>query len=252
MKRQIKTGSVQRLFAKPRSFVRETRRQLRDHHLGRIVNALIITNAVSLALFLMRLVGAENFRYWFMVWNLVLAWIAPLVAWLLVRQLATKPWRHWSSVLLTVAWLGFLPNSFYMVSDLIHVQQTGEVNIIFDTVLFASFIFNGFIAGFLGTFLLHRQLLKRLSYTRAFAVVIAVFALCGYAIYLGRVLRWNTWDALVQPAAVLFDISDTIINPLSHPQAYVITLSFTLLISALYLLAWEVYRVLRIRSDAPR
>ena len=132
-----------------------------------------------------------------------------------------------------------------MVSDLIHVQQTGEISIIFDAVLFTSFIFNGFIAGYLGTFLVHRELLKRYSLRRAYSLLLAVFVLSSYAIYLGRVLRWNTWDAFLQPAALLFDVSDTILSPIAHKEAFVITLSFTLLITTFYLLAFEILRSLR-------
>ena len=212
---------------------------VRHHRLHRVIYGLAIVNVCSVVLFLLRLIGAENFRYWFMLWNLVLAWIAPLVAWWLARRLITTKWLTWPNILLTVIWLGFLPNSFYMVSDLIHIQQTGEVSIIFDAVLFSSFIFNGFIAGFIGMFFIHEQLLKRLSILRSYGIVVAIFALSGYAVYLGRVLRWNTWDAVLHPAGLVFDVSDDILNPLEHPQAYVVTLSFTLLISAFYVLAWE-------------
>lgn len=213
--------------------------------LNRLLALLLITNTVSVILFVFRLIGADNFRYWFMLWNLALAWFAPLIALWLVTRLKKYRWKHWSSLALTLAWLLFLPNSFYMVSDLIHVQQTGEVNIIFDAVLFTSFIFNGFIAGYIGTYLIHRELIKRLSTLKSYLIVVGVFALSSYAIYLGRVLRWNTWDALLNPAALLFDISDTLLRPLDHPQAFVITFSFTLLIGSFYLLAYQLLYILR-------
>lgn len=215
---------------------------IQRHPYRRVIYALLLTNLTSVLLFGLRLIGAENARYWFMLWNLLLAWVAPIVAWWLVRRLRTTPWRSWKNILLTVIWAGFLPNSFYMVSDLIHVQQTGEVSIIFDAVLFTSFIFNGFIAGYLGVFLIHRELLKRMSLLRSYGLIVLLFGLCGYAIYLGRVQRWNTWDILFQPAGIIFDVSDDILNPLSHPQAFVVTLSFMLLISVFYVLAWEFLR----------
>lgn len=132
-----------------------------------------------------------------------------------------------------------------MVSDLIHVHQTGEVSIIFDAVLFTSFIFNGFIAGFMSVMLLHRQLLRRVQPVYSFMVITGVFTLCGYAIYLGRVLRWNTWDALLHPTGLLFDVSDNILHPLDHLQSFVVALSFSLLISSFYLLTWEFLQTLR-------
>lgn len=208
----------------------------------RIVYALLLTNFTSVLFLVLRLIGAENDRYWFMLWNLTLAWAAPLVAWWLVLRLREHRWRTWPNVLLSVVWLGFLPNSFYMVSDLIHVQQTGEVSIIYDAVLFTSFIFNGFIAGYLGLFLIHRELLKRYTTMRTYTLIGLVFTLSGFAIYLGRVQRWNTWDALFSPAGLIFDVSDIVINPLAHPQAFLITFSFMLLIGVFYILAWEVFR----------
>lgn len=216
--------------------------------LNRLFALLLITNTVSVVLFIFRLIGAENFRYWFMLWNLALAWIAPFIALWLVSRLRTVSWKHWSNIGLTLAWLLFLPNSFYMVSDLIHVQQTGEVNIIFDAVLFTSFIFNGFIAGYIGTYFIHRELAKRLSVPKTYLIILGVFMLSSYAIYLGRVLRWNTWDAFLSPAALLFDISDTILRPLDHPQAFVITFSFTILIGSFYLLAYQLLYILRSRA----
>lgn len=216
---------------------------LQSHKYHRVIYALVLTNFVSILLFILRLAGAENFRYWFMVWNLFLAWVAPIIAWWLAKRLRNSVWLSWKNVVLTIVWLGFLPNSFYMVSDLIHVQQTGEVSVIFDAVLFTSFIFNGFIAGYIGMFFLHRELVRRLSTLKSYGIILAIFALCGYAIYLGRVLRWNTWDALFQPAGLIFDVSDSILNPLSHPQAFVVTLSFMLLISSFYVLAWEFLRI---------
>lgn len=218
---------------------------LKNHRYKTILQMLIVTNLISVLLFGLRLIGAENFRYWFMLWNLTLAWIAPLLAWWLVMRLRNQPWSNWFNIVLSVAWIGFLPNSFYMVSDLIHVQQTGEVNIIFDTVMFSSFIFNGFIAGYLGTYLIHGELLKRFSVRAAYGLVIGIFAICSFAIYLGRILRWNTWDALLQPTGLIFDISDTFIRPLEHPQAFVITFSFTILITSFYLLLLEVFKALR-------
>lgn len=215
------------------------------HKYRRIIYGLLLTNAVSVFLFGLRLLGAENVRYWFMLWNLILAWIAPLVAWWLSRRLQTTRWRDWKNILLTVLWLGFLPNSFYMVSDLIHVHPTGEVSIIFDAVLFTSFIFNGFIAGFMSVMFLHRQLQRRLQPIVVSLAITGVFMLSGYAIYMGRVLRWNTWDALLHPTGVIFDVSDNIFHPLDHPQSFVVTLSFALLISSFYFLAWEFLKTMQ-------
>lgn len=209
----------------------------------KIVHALIITNLISVAFFGLRIIGADSTRYWFMLWNLALAWVAPIIAWYLYVRLQKTSWWGWWNIALTVLWLGFLPNSFYVVTDLIHLDTTGEINIIYDAVLLTSFAFNGFIAGFIGTYLIHKQILHRQSQRLSMVLIGGIFLLSSYAIYLGRVLRWNTWDALLHPAGLLFDISDNLINPLNHLQSFVVTFSFLILIGGFYWLFWETMRL---------
>lgn len=212
---------------------------------GRLIKALVTSNGVSLALFGLRVVGADNFRFWFLFWNLLLAWVPLLVAAILSRSLRRNRWMQWQNLLLTFAWLGFLPNSFYIVSDLIHVRPTGEINILFDVVLFTSIIFNAYVFGFMSLWLVHRELLRRIRQARAHVAIGAVLLGCSFAIYLGRYLRWNTWDAIIHPFGILFDITDRLINPTAHPQAFTTTVIFMLLLSSMYWVIYEFVKLLR-------
>jgi uncharacterized membrane protein len=212
-----------------------------------IIGALIISNLVSVVLLLMRFAASDNLRYWFLIWNLILGWLPLLFAFLLIAQLRKDRWLSIISVGFTMLWLGFLPNSFYLVSDIIHIHETGEVNILYDIVMFMSFIFNGFVSGLLSIYLIHKALLKRESAAVSHAIIAGVFLLASFAIYLGRVLRWNTWDALVNPAGVLFDVSEQVINPVSNPQSFVTTVTFFALLGSVYVVVWQL--VLAIRNS---
>jgi uncharacterized membrane protein len=205
----------------------------------RLFYTLVIANGVSLLLFALRSLESQTDRYWFLIWNLILAWLPLCLAWWLLKRLRTSPWLSGPNLALTLLWLGFLPNSFYLISDLIHLHETGEVSLLYDVVMFCSFIFNAYVAGFMSLVLMHQRLLKRLAYQKAFGVILAVLLACSFAIYLGRSLRWNTWDVLVNPAGLLFDVSDRIVNPGSHPQAFVTTATFFLLLTGMYLVVWE-------------
>lgn len=205
----------------------------------RLLEALLISNGVSLLLFALRSAESQTDRYWFMIWNLFLAWIPLGLAWWLVIRLRTSRWLSLPNIALTALWLGFLPNSFYMVSDLIHLHETGEVSLLYDVVMFTSFIFNGLVAGFSSLFIVHRELIKRFALEKAHTAVALILLACGFAIYLGRSLRWNSWDVLINPAGLLFDVSDRFVNPGAHPQAFVTTATFFLLISSIYLVTWR-------------
>jgi len=211
----------------------------------RVFYALALSNCVSMLFFLLRAAESSTDRYWFLSWNLFLAWLPLAFVWWLKARLRTSRWLNWQNIGLTLLWLGFLPNSFYMVSDLIHLQETGEVSLLYDVVMFFSFIFNAYVAGFMSLFLVHRELLRRVAYEQAHMIVAAALLLCSFAIYLGRSLRWNSWDVLVNPAGLLFDVSDRFVNPGSHPQTFVTTMIFFVLLDSVYFVIWELVRALR-------
>lgn len=214
-------------------------RQSRVEDYKGLIGALLLANGVSILLFLLRYVDSGSTRYWFLIWNLILAWLPLGFALLLINRLKSKLWVSPVCILLTALWLAFLPNSFYLVSDLIHLQTTAEVSVLYDAVLFTSFIFNAFLGGFVSLYLIHKELLKRLSNRQTSIIIAAVLFVCSFAIYLGRVLRWNTWDILLHPTGVLFDVSEQIVNDTAKSNAVVTTLSFFLLLGGMYVAIWQ-------------
>lgn len=210
-----------------------------NDHKRAVIKAILLSNFVSLGLFGLRVFGTDNTRYYFLFWNLLLAWVPVLMAWLLVGSLKTRSWKQPLPMLLTLLWLGFLPNSFYLMSDLIHLQNTGDIGKLFDAVLFLSCIWNGLLAGMISLIWVHKALIRRRSRYFATWAISAVIGSTSFAIYLGRSLRWNTWDLLVNPAGLLFDLSERLINPLGHPQLFVTTLTFFALIGSMYLVIWN-------------
>ncbi len=206
--------------------------------------ALLAANGVTLLLFILRSAESQTDRYWFLVWNLFLAWLPLLFAWGLVKRLQTSAWLSWQNVGLSLLWLGFLPNSFYLTTDLIHLHETGEVSLLYDIVMFCSFIFNAHILGFMSLYLVHRELVRRFAYWKAYLGIAGVLLACGFAIHLGRSLRWNSWDVLINPAGILFDLSDRVVNPAAHPQSFVTTVTFFLLLMSTYAVIWELSQAL--------
>lgn len=207
-------------------------------HVHTVVQALLVSNAVSIVLFGLRIIATQSLDYWFLFWNLLLAWVPVLLAWMLLRSLKTRLWLQPLPVLLTALWLGFLPNSFYLMSDLIHLESTGDVGVLYDAVFMLSFIWNGLVAGFISMYWVHREFVKRRGSQAGAIVMAVVIALVSFAIYLGRSLRWNTWDVLVNPAGLLFDVSERVINPLAHPQYLTTTATFFMLIGSMYYVVW--------------
>ena len=213
----------------------------------RVVLALGFSSLVSVLLFVVRAFRYDSFDYWFLNWNLLLAWLPLIFAWQLHKRLKTQVWTSWQNIVLSFLWLGFLPNSFYICSDLVHLPIFSADAILYDAVLLLSFSINGFFLGFLSLYIIHRQLFRRLK-QRSHIIIAAILLLCSFAIYLGRYLRWNTWDVLINPAGLLFDVSDRILNPSSHPQTFVTTLSFFALLGSIYVVVWQTVLAIEQRS----
>lgn len=223
-------------------------RTYKDWFAGRyqgLFQALLLSNLISLVLMLMRALNAGTFRYWFLLWNLALAAVPLFFAWRLRLYLKKDVWSAPVSLILTFLWLGFLPNSFYILSDLIHLHSTGEVSLLYDVAMFFSIIFNSYVFGFMSVYIVHVELIKRIKSANANKLIAAVFLLSGFAIYLGRYLRWNTWDLIVSPFGLLFDISERLINPSEYPQSFVTTLVFTALLSSMYCVIWNFVQVIQ-------
>jgi uncharacterized membrane protein len=211
----------------------------------RLFYAFGFSTLATTAVFLIGAVKAHNYVLWFLLYNLALAYIAPLLAWWLVVRLKKSPWLSLPNIVLTLLWLGFLPNSFYMITDLIHANLTIGVDLLYNLVMVMLFIFNALAAGFISLYLIHTALLKRFYYRYAHLIIGLVLLACSFAIYLGRYLRWNSWDVITNPAGILFDVTDTIISPSTHPEVFATTISFFVLLLSMYVVIWQVLRAFR-------
>lgn len=210
---------------------------------------LLLSSGLSAGLLAARMLSSQSYRYWFLLWNLALAWLPMAFAWWLHNRLRSTPWKNWKNIILTVLWLGFLPNSFYIVSDFIHIHESGEVSLLFDSVMIMSFAWNGLLLGFISLLIVHFELAKRLFRRTVTILLGVVILLCSFAIYLGRYLAWNTWDILINPAGILFDISDRIIKPASFPNTFTTTSMFFVSLCVMYYVIYKLFvAVLRIRK----
>jgi uncharacterized membrane protein len=210
---------------------------------------LLLMTAVSGGFFAVGAFENHSREFWYLIWNLFLAWL-PLVFVLVLRVVIKYwGWSSWLGIALSLAWLAFLPNSFYMVSDFIHLQDYERVNIVFDAVMFSSFVLTGLLLGYTSLYLVHMELLKRLKKLSAWSWISIVVLISSFAIYLGRDLRMNSWDILTSPSGILFDISDPIANPGAHGLAFTTTLTFFAFLMSLYVVVWQLTHAIKRSSE---
>ncbi len=99
--------------------------------------------------------------------------------------------------------------------------------------------------GFSSLYLIHLQFRRRFSSRTAAAWIAFTLLVSSAAVYVGRDLRWNSWDVLTNPGGVLFDISDRVLHSSQYPQMLVTIISFFVLLGSMYGLLWHGARLLR-------
>lgn len=209
----------------------------------RLYLALGVSSLASVGLYFMGAWSNHDYAFNYLPWNLMLAWASLLTTLWLERTIHHNLWSSWYALGVTMLWLGLLPNTFYMISDFVHIQEISRVDLLYDVVMFTSFIFNGVFLGFLSLYIIHRELAKRMANQTATTCIGIIILLCSFAIYIGRELRWNTWDVLTNPSSLLFDVSDRVLNPREHPQAFTTTISFFILLTTLYAVMWHIAKL---------
>jgi uncharacterized membrane protein len=122
---------------------------------------------------------------------------------------------------------------------MVHLRANFEASFYFDVVMLAGFMLNGLSLGFYSVYLIHKELKKYFSAGFTLTIIGVIFFLCSFATYLGRFVRWNTWDIILQPLGLLFDVSDRFVNPSVHNETYLATSSFFVVLFSTYLVVWN-------------
>lgn len=208
------------------------RQKLSSRRLAVLV-ALLVASGGSLALAALRDAAAGNHDLGFLAWNLLLAWIPFLSALALVDASRRGVRTAWL-VVIGATWLVFLPNAPYIATDLVHLGELSGAPLWLDAIAIGGAAATGLTLGFLSLYLVQTVVAQRCGAARAWAFAGAVLALASVGVYLGRVLRFNSWDVLADPRALGDAITDPLADPLAHARGYAVVLSLTIGLAVTY------------------
>jgi uncharacterized membrane protein len=198
-----------------------------------LTKLLVISSIVSCLMLLGRLFLTGNFYYFFLPWNLLLAWIPYVFSLSFLRfEKFEKVWMKVSGIF--VGWLLFLPNSPYLLTDLVHLAPRSGIPLWFDALLIILFAWTGLLLGLSSIAHVHLYLKQNFPRWLSSSLLGCILLLCSFGIYVGRVLRWNSWDLIVRPLALSKSIAAQFLHPLHHVQSFGMTLSFSVFLGLSY------------------
>jgi uncharacterized membrane protein len=210
--------------------------------------ALVLASALCGALLAFRERYPHGGELHFLAWNLFLAWIPFLLA--LVLYDAER--RRRSPLVLAplaVAWLLFLPNAPYIVTDFVHVGAGTSVPAWYDAGMIASFAVTGLVLGLGSVMLVQGMLERRFGGVVGWVTLVPIFLLCSAGIYIGRVHRFNSWDAVTRPGSLLDTVASRLADPLGRPETIVAMLGLMAMLAVSYLV---LYTLSDLRLEEPR
>ena len=212
--------------------------------------ALVLASAASAMLVAVRVAHTRRLAYAFLVWNLILAWI-PLG--LAVVAQALDAWRSRrkataAGVVCLLAWLVFLPNAPYIVTDLMHLRVQGNRLLWLDLVMLQAFAWTGLAVGFVSLEIVQRWVARRVGTLGSWVFVATAIGLSAFGIYLGRFHRWNSWDVARNPLGLASDIARMVLNPFGHTHVVL----FSAAMGGFLLTAYLVVQALSLRPSSDR
>jgi uncharacterized membrane protein len=191
----------------------------------------------------------NTYRYYIYVWNMFLAWI-PFVFSLIVHNRYYKGKGIINSILIFICmgiWLLFYPNAPYIITDFIHISVSNypfkiedtlefqrNFRIWYDFILIAFCALIGYLLGVASLYLNQIIVKDKFNNLISWIFVIIVSFLSGYGIYLGRFVRFNSWDIISNPMKLF----GYIINSFKLEAIY-FTLMFGMVLLFTYILVYN-------------
>ncbi|GAB4330795.1 MAG: DUF1361 domain-containing protein [Leptolyngbyaceae cyanobacterium] len=174
------------------------------------------------------------------IWNLFLAFIPlALSFWLYRRKTKVRSLLWWVAF---VVFLAFLPNAPYLLTDVIHLIRATRMgySVWIIVLIFIPLHLFAILAGFQAyviSVMNQSSYLKRIGAGK-FIVwsELITHALCAIGVYMGRFLRFNSWDLATDPGNVLLVTLDDVT---AKKPLLVIFISFIVL-TVLYWLTKQV------------
>ncbi len=183
-----------------------------------------------------------------LLWLLLVIGLVAALSLLLLRETHTaRSWRWWLGVAI---FLAFLPNAPYVLTDIIHLirgTSSGQIPVWVVALVFIPIHTAAILLGFQAYVISILNLAIYFNQQGARALILpmelTIHALCALGIFLGRFLRFNSWDLVVDPTSVLV----TTLNVLSSKRPIAVIFVTFAILASLYWVMKQINLGLKLR-----
>lgn len=207
----------------------------RRHFLQRseIERLLVISCGFSVLLTAARILYSGSLMFAWLNWNLFLAYVPYLISGYIISNPRNIE-NNKRFVFLFLAWLLFIPNSFYIITDLFHLQEREPLPLWYDLALLVSFVWNGIMLGVLSVRQMEKIICAKFQVKNESLFVFAIMWLNAFGVYVGRYLRYNSWDVITNPFALFQDIIYMMMHPIRNRFDWAMIICYAMLMTMIY------------------
>ncbi|GIV96728.1 MAG: hypothetical protein KatS3mg057_1385 [Herpetosiphonaceae bacterium] len=202
---------------------------------------LVLASLLACGLLAGRIYLTRTHHFIFLIWNLFLAWIPYMWSMWAAAIDRRYPGAWWRLILPGSIWLIFFPNAPYIITDLIHLQWAPQQTLLYDAGMVAAFAWSGCFLGVASLRAWQNIVERYAGWSAGWIFAILMVGLGGLGVYIGRFLRWNSWDLLLNPGVLLADVLER--------AAHIRAAGMTAIFAALLLVCYLMFTLSRQRVD---
>lgn len=197
------------------------------------LTVIFLVMLMSFFILSIRVTITKTISYFFLIWNIFLAIIPYIITMYLSER---KQLERFSFFIAFSLWLAFLPNAPYIITDLYHLKTSSYNLIWLDTLLIASFAIAGVLLFYYSLNQMKTLLLRFFSRKTSETIIITTLFLSSFGVYIGRFLRYNSWEILSNPMKLFNDILAMILHPITFYEVWLFTFTFGIFLTIGYLI----------------
>ncbi len=176
------------------------RRRILPRRAATVIGSLLFATAVCLGIIYVRRFYVGRGSVYFLGWNLVLAWIPMLFAFATYGVHFSRTRRNVLFAVCALTWFVFFPNAPYIITDFVHLDfGTTPALLWIGLFSIAASAWTGLCLGYVSLCLMQEIVRARCGRIIGWLFVLVMLAVSSLGVYMGRFLRWNSWDVLRHP-----------------------------------------------------
>lgn len=196
--------------------------------IGSLLFLAVVLNILRIFLF-------NNTSFVYISWNIFLAAISFCISSLLILYTNKDDLIKPFFIIGFILWFLFLPNAPYVITDFIHLGQSHSVPVMYDIFLLFSSAWVSLLMGLYSLSHMEKIFLLKFSKKVTNAIILVIILFASFGIYLGRFLRFNSWDIFTSHDSLILSIGKIFSGLNNYENVYTYTLLFFAFIYVSYI-----------------